>query len=206
MNNFKNMLKALVIITATAFILPGMTVAGNLEPSAPPGATMHTLEDIYTKLIEINAKVDRLYKQLPRFHDNNNGTVIDNKTGLIWMKDADEMGTANWAAAAAAAATLSDNEHGLTDGSSDGDWRVPTKAEWEAFFDTTYNTPGLCNAVGNAQWSQGDAFNDVQSELYWSSTEFNTSDAWLNNMEYGWMTSMNKLIDSYRVWPVRSDN
>ena len=35
----------------------------------------------------------------PRFTDNNNGTVTDNLTGLIWMKNANAFGMRTWAEA-----------------------------------------------------------------------------------------------------------
>ncbi len=104
-----------------------------------------------------------------------------------------------------AAATLNDGEHGLTDGSSEGDWRLPTKAEWQAFYDTNYSDPPLCNEAGTAQWTQGDAFIDVLSGLYWSSTEYNSLKAWFAGMNGGVMGHYNKGMWLY-VWPVRSDN
>ena len=36
MNKFKNILKALAVITATIFIMPGMALAGNIDPLAAP--------------------------------------------------------------------------------------------------------------------------------------------------------------------------
>ncbi|HOP46380.1 MAG TPA: DUF1566 domain-containing protein [Desulfobacteraceae bacterium] len=71
----------------------------------------------------------------PRFTDNGNGTVTDNMTGLIWMKNArctefyfnDTTGKnqRNWNNALTAANNLSAGYCGLTDGSSSGDWRLP---------------------------------------------------------------------------------
>lgn len=79
-----------------------------------------------------------------RFKDMGNGTVRDNHTGLIWMRDVSWIdsnvyyGLALWATS-----MLSNGEHGLTDGSSDGDWRLPTKEEWEAFMSTDWDAPAL---------------------------------------------------------------
>ncbi len=141
-----------------------------------------------------------------RFTDMGDGTVRDNNTGLIWLKDADEMGEANWVDANAAAASLSDGEHGLSDGSSDTDWRLPTKEEWEAFVVTSYEGPALCNAAGTAQWTQGDVFIDIQSgDGYWSSTEYGTSLAWPVDMFSGIMYYYQKTGSNF-IWPVRSDN
>ena len=65
--------------------------------------------------------------------DCGNGTVTDTVTGLIWLKQADCLGVHDWAAANRAAAGLKDGDcGGLTDKSSPGDWRLPTKDEWSA--------------------------------------------------------------------------
>ena len=35
-------------------------------------------------------------EKLNRFTDNGNGTVVDNDSGLIWLKDAHCLGIMNW--------------------------------------------------------------------------------------------------------------
>lgn len=156
-----------------------------------------------------------------RFTDMGNGTIRDNNTGLIWLKDAscsdlpgaDSNGMANWDNATAAAAALGAGICGLTDGSAPTDWRLPTKEEWEAFY-TPYQSPGaytnpaLVNTEGDAQWSEGDAFTGVKPSLYWSSTEYDSRSAWYASMFYGYMDYIlygSKGNDLY-VWPVRSGN
>ena len=150
-----------------------------------------------------------------RFTDMGDGTVRDNHSGLIWLKDAncselagtDSSGRADWTTANdVAAAGLTNGTCGLTDGSIAGDWRLPTKEEWEAFVDQSYFDPALCNAAGTGQWAQGDAFTGVQSHDYWSSTEANdTVGAWGVYMPGGNEYCGYKDENSY-VWPVRSDN
>ena len=113
-----------------------------------------------------------------RFTNLDNGTLRDNNTGLIWLKNAsctdllgtDKNGKADWYAAKAAATALGDGTCGLTDGSAAEDWRLPTKEEWEAFCSLDYDNPALVNTVGDAKWSKGDAFIGVQSSDHWSST------------------------------------
>lgn len=88
---------------------------------------------------------------LPRFSDMDDGTIRDNETGLIWLKDAncselpgtDSYGKADWYTAISAAADLIDGTCGLTDGSEPGDWRLPTKEEWEVFMSDLYDNPAL---------------------------------------------------------------
>jgi hypothetical protein len=143
-----------------------------------------------------------------RFTDNGNGTVTDNDSGLVWLKDAfcsdinDGGSGLNWDDAMAAAAGLNSGECGLTDGSSPEDWRLPTKEEWEAFVCTGYTNPAVCNTVGDDQWSEGDPFNNVQSYYYWSSTETDSDTAWYVYLYNGYMPYSLKSY-YYYVWPVR---
>ena len=71
----------------------------------------------------------------PRFTDNGDGTVTDNLTGLIWLKDADCFGSRNWTNALSDANTLADGSCGLTDGSVAGDWRLPNVRELQSLID-----------------------------------------------------------------------
>ena len=58
----------------------------------------------------------------PRFTDNADGTITDNLTSLVWLKDSDCFGLQNWFEALADALSLNSGECGLTDGSVAGDW------------------------------------------------------------------------------------
>ncbi|MDH5423308.1 MAG: DUF1566 domain-containing protein, partial [Acidimicrobiia bacterium] len=82
----------------------------------------------------------------PRYVDCGNGTVTDNKTGLVWLKNANCIGRAGagtgtpvgrvgWYTAMGFVAGLSDlpattgansQDCGLSDGSSPGEWRLPS--------------------------------------------------------------------------------
>lgn len=59
----------------------------------------------------------------PRFTDNGNGTVTDNLTGLIWLKNANCFGLRNLTNALTDANTLNSGECGLSDSSVERDWR-----------------------------------------------------------------------------------
>ena len=175
----KSMLVLVIIMAfvATALLLPGLIGAGKPEPNGPPN---------------------------PRFTDNDNGTVTDSLTSLIWLKNANCFGANNWGEAMDKAATLHTGECGLTDGSKKGDWRLPTKEEWEAFVDTNYFNPALSNTAGTGKWSEGDAFNNVQPNYYWSSTTYGayTDNAWFVNIVHGYVYDPSKSYNFY-VWPVR---
>ena len=179
---------------------------GATGPQGPPGEcdcpiTQEQVDDIY-------ARIEYLESLHPRFTDMSDGTIRDNNTGLLWLKNANCFGIMDWYNAMDAAAALADGQCGLTDGSEAGHWRLPTKEEWEAFYSTLYYDPALVDTQGDARWSEGDAFTTVQSYNYWSSTEDanDTYYAWGALMASGNMGHGNKDDDYYFVWPVRSGN
>lgn len=65
----------------------------------------------------------------PRFTDNLDGTITDNLTGLIWLKDTGCIPRTAWLGALAAVDSLGDGSCGLSDGSVTGSWRLPNRNE-----------------------------------------------------------------------------
>lgn len=116
-----------------------------------------------------------------RFADCGNGTVTDQVTGNVWLKNASCMPMLYYAEANAEVATLGDGTHpacGLSDGSSPGDWRLPTRDEWAELIQQAQangcawpdfllpDTEGLgCATEGDPFEAMGDGF-----PIYWSST------------------------------------
>src|SRR5579871_6046 len=98
-----------------------------------------------------------------RFSDNRDGTVADNVTGLVWLKDAGCFGPTNWAGALARVNALASGACGLTDGSAAGDWRLPNINELESLVDVSASHPAL---------SAGHPFTNVSNAIYWSSTSY----------------------------------
>ena len=98
-----------------------------------------------------------------RFTDNQDGTVSDSLTGLVWMKDAGCPGTANWADALTTVHALADGACGLKDGSAAGTWRLPNINELESLIDAS---------AANAALSSGHPFQNVPLGIYWSSTSY----------------------------------
>jgi len=140
----------------------------------------------------------------PRFTDNLNGTITDNQTGLIWLKEANCFGFRRWDQAISDSNGLASGSCGLTDGSSADDWRLPNKKGLISLTHDGYYEPTLSNTAGTAQWSEGDPFTSVQSSQYWSSTGFSTISnyAWSVHMGSGYVLSYDKHSSLY-VWPVR---
>jgi len=157
-----------------------------------------------------------------RYVDCGNGTVTDTVTGLIWLKRADCFPESNWKAALQAAATLKTGDCGLTDGSSAGDWRLPTRTEWEATIAkaaalgcTFTKAPSLTNDAGTACYGDGAQSSRiaVASNGYWSSTLgeihqlltiFPTVPvASFANLYHGDVFTIESMLP-FGVWPVRS--
>ena len=140
----------------------------------------------------------------PYFTDNGDGTVTDNFTKLIWLKNANCFGVKDWYTAISDANSLSSGSCGLTDGSSAGDWRLPNRVELTSLVDFKYSSPALSNAAGTAQWTEGDAFSSVQTNDYWSSTTYagSTAYAWYVYLGNGNVYTNVKSFTCY-VWPVR---
>jgi hypothetical protein len=129
-----------------------------------------------------------------RFTDNANGTITDNLTGLIWLKNANcpNVGR-DWAPALADVASLNTdgtmNGHNCGDTSNGGshqvDWRLPNMRELFSLVHFGFFEPSLSNATGTAKWDGTDAFTGFKGgpgnggqSTYWSSTA-NASDSTL---------------------------
>ena len=107
----------------------------------------------------------------PRFTDNGDGTVTDNLTGLIWLRNANCFGPRDWNQAIIDCNVLGNGQCGLTDGSGPESWRLPNKFELESLFDLQYWEPALSNSAGTGQWTHGDPFTNLITDAdYWSST------------------------------------
>lgn len=187
------------------------------EPSTAPGTgTMHTLEDVYNRLAT-SAHVPRTTRNLcpcgsegddselrrgvlwpdPRFVDNGNGTVTDELTGLIWLKNSNCFGAVDWATALVSANGLSSNACGLSDGSVPKDWRLPNLRELLSLIDYDAHSPAI---------PSGTPFTNLQPSVrYWSSNVVinNTPNAWDIDFDIGTVNRNQPKTDLYYVWPVR---
>ena len=130
-------------------------------------------------------------KEKERFKDNGNGTVIDNRTGLMWVKNGISEGCNNgcaltWEDAVSFCENLS--YAGYTD------WRLPNIQELQSIVNY-----GVCYPAINSTY-----FPNTQSDYYWSSTtSVNYPDsAWSVYFYSGGVANYNK-TDGFDVRPVR---
>jgi hypothetical protein len=131
-----------------------------------------------------------------RFTDNGDGTVLDNVTNLVWLKNANPFGFRVWAEALELCNLLCAGKFGLTDKSERGNWRLPNVREIESLVD--YNQRGPC-------LPQGHPFRNLRPSSYWTSTSVTSAPTEAMFIILGVGPS---IFDSkehpFFVWPVRS--
>ena len=144
------------------------------------------------------------YKSNPesRFTDNKDGTVTDNLTMIVWLKNTNCFGIRDWQSAILAAKSLEEGDCGpdsdliLSDGSSAGDWRLPTMKELCTLIDFSRRDPALPN---------GHMFSDAPTGYHWSATtlDHHPEMAWIVYFESGTTCYENVKNRAGYIWPVR---
>jgi hypothetical protein len=195
----------------TTLVGASLLDGGEVDPNGGTITCTGLYDDRYT---EISVADPPCFDNTNRYVDCGNGTVHDTVTNLIWLKNANCYGVLDYAAANNVAAGLEDGECGLTDGSSPGDWRLPTKEEWEATVEravalgctsTGAGSPSLTNTPGTDCFIAGpQPFTGVQSGKYWSSPTVadNPDCAWIVGLGSGQVGYAGKGGSTY-MWPVR---
>jgi len=139
----------------------------------------------------------------PRFTAAN-GTVTDNFTGLIWLRNANCANAGRtWADALNDVVSLNTdgkmNSNNCGDSSNGGshqtDWRLPNLRELQSLIDYQNGNPALPTSH---------PFIGVQMSYYWSATTYVgiTSVAWYVSLNNGYVASGNKSTTGL-VWSVR---
>jgi len=155
---------------------------------------------------------------VPRFVDNGDGTITDNLTKRIWLKNGNcPNATGNWQTALQDVAelnssgTMNGNDCGDTSngGSHQSDWRLPNVLELESLMNVGEDNTG--------SWLQGQGFENIPYnvggfvERYWSSTTYQTDVG--DNREHAWTVEItdervrheDKASTSRYIWAVRGN-
>lgn len=184
----------------------GRSTFGNPCPPDGPAPVPKTGQTISYFMLDDGELESGVAWPYPRFTDNLDGTITDNLTGLIWLKNANCFGERTWGLALTDAWPLSSGDCGLQDGSGNFDWRLPSRFELESILAVYYWAPSLPDTNGTGQWVEGNPFNNVQFDFYWTSTTQNiggnTEAAWRVNIGDGDVGIADKSYTCY-VWPVR---
>jgi len=149
-----------------ALFLPGLCIAGSLEPSDPPGPTMRTLDEIYSTNSWSKKLPCDSTTNCPRFEvlaDFILEAVLDKETGLVWERSPMSASTdpkRTWFQAQSDCLQR-------TVGGRQG-WRLPTVQELASLVDPT--GPPFDKLPG------GHPFNNIRG-WYWSSTTNIENDA-----------------------------
>ena len=99
--------------------------------------------------------------------DNGNGTVTDLATGLVWLQQANALGTNTWEEAVAACAKLAGGDvEGLADRSRAGQWRLPAAHEM-----LTLTKVGLLGGELSTNHPFAGLTARHQKRLFWTRTE-----------------------------------
>ena len=136
-----------------------------------------------------------------RFTDNGDGTITDNMTGLIWLKDGGCLKT-KWKTAANILADLNNHEGQNTcDGYTGNyaDWRIPNVKELESLINY--------GSADSAQWLNSQGFVHMKVFSYWSSTTYLRDEmkAWTVNLKKAKRASIRKSSQCFAL-PVRGGN
>ena len=196
----------------TMIILSGMVVlgaiglhsafSGDLEPTAAPGPTMYTLEEIYNfRVWKMSGKTFINHPGNSRFAvhdpatpgDEEDDLVLDKDTGLIWARVPGPSADI-WTA------VLESRDLDLGDRKG---WRLPTVEELSSLLDMNEDSPAL---------PSGHPFVGVENEWYWTDPPSSVANyTFENDEEYIYVVHMgNGDVSCYGdegepetyVWPV----
>jgi hypothetical protein len=196
------MLRQFVSTILLIHCVPVFAMAGDLEPNAPPGPTMRSLDEIPAawskRLDSTNGSTNPLVFGCgsSRFECVFSGgvpvptpqAVLDKETGLVWQRSPDNV-SGSWGYAVQTC-------HAVEMGGRWG-WRLPTIEELSSLLDSSQPAPSL---------PTGHPFLDIQfaGAGYWTQTTYSrdAAEAWYVSFELGAPNVQDKSNLDY-VWCVR---
>lgn len=154
-------------------------------------------EPVDEDLVEDTSVVDseeKIKSDGERFVDNQDGTITDNKTGLMWIKNGwrlDFFSAVKWQDAVKKCEKFKYAGH--------SDWRLPTIKEWDSILDRKKEYPALV---------EPNPFENIIVHMpYWSQTEYksmgNSSRVYTVMLYYGRIGHQNTAKRAF-ILPVRS--
>ncbi|RKZ91072.1 MAG: hypothetical protein DRR19_08240 [Candidatus Parabeggiatoa sp. nov. 1] len=184
----------------------------------PPGEEAGG-SDLKTKTVPRISTAPAKDKPSQRYINNGDGTVADNKTGLVWLQNANCIGSQypsfekdccspgegrmTWQDAQVFVDELNAGKFPKCN-ANHSDWRVPTVHELQSIVDYGFYNPAVSNGAGTGQWRENKVFSNVKSDNYWTATPDASAIgfAWRVRFDRGLLFSESKTSPFY-VWPVR---
>jgi hypothetical protein len=175
---------------ALALFLPGISIAGDLEPSGAPAPTMKTLDQIPPTWSQKLPAAERFVLVL------DGAAVLDKETGLVWEKSPSAVPRSWYDAIKYCYNTSIGGRMG---------WHLSTVEQLASLVDTSVG--------GTPKLPAGHPFIGVQSTWYWSATtEFATPHstycpegicAWVVGFQNGQVLDGGGKSGAYYMWCVR---
>ena len=168
-------------------------IAGTLSTNAYPAAVPKTGQTTSYLMGDDGDYEKGVSWPNPRFTEGtgtSSNCVMDNLTGLMWLKNPDAL-TRTWSNAA----TYCEGLDGSNGRGGYADWRLPNWNELRSLIDASRLLPAL---------PTGHPFIGVPLDYLWSSTTYagNMTLAWSVNPASGYVSTGAKTVKWY-VWPVR---
>jgi len=148
----------------------------------------------------------------PRFTDNGDGTVSDNLTGIMWLKDADCFGCRDWESALRKVKDFNVNPGDYACWEYNGaynDWVLPNVNELdslnnseESYSGTWLEDQGFVNVQQSSVESYWSSTTDASSANYWPSVPARY--AWAVNIRGSFLKTERKDNHYYHIWPIRT--
>ncbi len=164
--------------------------------------TDQTQKPVYKKIHSMfRSSGERITVSWPaiRFADQGDGTLIDNKSGLMWLKDSHCLGRRIWSETSQGIERLNKYPHraGCKEYTKTyEDWQLPDLTTLAELTDGAPEAP--------ADWLNQQGAADVSARDYWSTTEnpLNLYYAWALNLKQGTPRNYSKTFPLF-VWPFR---
>ncbi len=182
-------------------IMPVRPAGGRPERDRYIGEQGSTIEEVdYFSLLPIGNEIDLAWP-IKRFTDHGDGTVTDNISGLMWLKDGDCFLPESWQNANVVVTWLSDAEKSPRLNCREytatyGDWHLP---DMEMISDFIQSAKGELST-----WLNSQGVFDIAARDYWISVDnpLNLYHAWGVNMRTGTPRNYPKSFELH-VWPYR---
>jgi len=204
-------MKKLICFTMAMFLMVGVCFAGTID--LPQTGQTKCYDETGTEISCIGTGQDGEIQAgvewpSPRFTVNEDTTIKDNLTGLVWDRNGNIMptrdpgwdtdatvndGAVTWQHALDYVAKLNAENY-----LGHSDWRLPNVNELESLINA--------HEMTISTWLNTQGFTNVQGSYYWSSTTYAyyPGSAWIVNMWSGGVLYDNKSSVHGLVWPVRA--